>query len=144
MPRSSAKPSALDVVKTGGTAFEQATDLTAAAAAVSFDWRSTEPVFDAVREEVDELREAWDAGSSQEIEHELGDVLLATCNLARHLGVDPEAALMGALTRFESRFRELERTAHAQGHTLPALDPADLQERWQAAKRALATTGGGA
>jgi ATP diphosphatase len=101
-------------------------------------------VFDAVRAELAELDEAHRAGDPTAVHHELGDVLLAVCNLARHLGVPPTAALDAANARFARRFRTLEAAVHADGLRVGQLPLPELEERWQAAKRVLAKQGEGA
>ena len=121
-----------------GSALSRAVALSAAAAEVGFDWPAPAPVFDAVQSEVSELLEAFDAEDPSAIRHELGDVLLAVCNLARHLGVPPDEALAEANDRFTARFTTMESIAAAEGAPLASLSTADLEERWQAAKRLLA------
>ncbi len=120
------------------SALSRAVALSAAAAEVGFDWPSPAPVFDAVQSEVTELLEAFDAGDPSAIRHELGDVLLAVCNLARHLSVPPDEALGEANDRFTARFSMMESTAAAEGAPLESLSTGELEERWQAAKRLLA------
>jgi ATP diphosphatase len=66
--------------------------------------------------------------------HEVGDLLLAASNLARHLGVDPEAALQQANRRFESRYARMEALAGAQGRRLAEFDLDQLEEFWRQAK----------
>jgi len=135
-------PSALHDAERPRSALALAVSLSAAAAEVGFDWPSPAPVFDAVREELDELSEAVNETDEAAVRHELGDVLLAACNLARHLGVPPEAALRAATQRFEDRFRLMESTAHAERAALHAMGPDELEQRWQAAKRTIRAGGG--
>lgn len=66
------------------------------AASHGFDWPEAEPVFDKVREELDEVHEAWRSGDQAHIHEEVGDLLLVAVNLARHLKVNPEIALRDA------------------------------------------------
>ncbi|MEZ4386484.1 MAG: nucleoside triphosphate pyrophosphohydrolase [Candidatus Krumholzibacteriia bacterium] len=104
------------------------------AAEVGFDWPDLDGVWDKLREEEAELREAAASGDQDAIEHELGDVLFAWANLARKLGVHPDVALRRANARFRGRFHDIE----AQfGHDRQALTRAGLpalEAAWQAAK----------
>jgi len=75
---------------------------------------------------------------AEAVEDEMGDIFLAMVNLARHLGVDAEAALRQANRRFEDRFRLMETAAKRDGSHLSEESLARLEERWQAAKRELA------
>ncbi|MFT6762796.1 MAG: hypothetical protein ACJAXA_001447, partial [Candidatus Aldehydirespiratoraceae bacterium] len=70
-----------------------------------------------------------------EIASELGDLLFATVNVARHLGVDPELALRAATDKFRTRFEGVERLAAAQGIDLKAVDIAVLDKLWDSVKR---------
>jgi len=81
------------------------------AARVGFDWNATGPVIDKIEEELRELRAELEAGAidRDRVEDELGDVLFAVANLARHCKVDPEAALRSTNDKFERRFRYIER-----------------------------------
>ena len=98
------------------------------AATVGFDWRRPEDVMKKVDEEFGELREAVEDGVTAKIEEEMGDVLLAMANLARHVGVEPEAALGRATRKFSQRFAALEQ--HFQERRVPLRDvPMDDMER---------------
>ena len=89
-------------------------------------------VLDKVREE---LQEFESARSTEELEHELGDVLAAIVNVGRKLNIDTEGALRQASARFRDRFSYMERTAAEQGRSLEDM-PLDRQEElWQEAKR---------
>ena len=93
-----------------------------------------------VDEELGELAEAVSEGDSAAIESEVGDIFLAMVNLARHLGVDAEAALRHANRRFEDRFRLMETAAERDGSHLSEESLERLEKRWQAAKRELAAS----
>jgi len=97
------------------------------AASVGFDWPSPEPVYEKVTEELDEVR----ADPSDE---EIGDLLFAVVNLARHLGVDPEAALRGATAKFRDRFRGVEALAAERGVDLAAAGLPLLDSLWDEVK----------
>lgn len=100
---------------------------------VGFDWTEAEPVFAKVEEELAELRAAGDDPQARTAE--LGDLLFAVVNLARHLGVDPELALGLATDSFMARFRSMESACVDQGVALRDLSSAALEERWEQAKR---------
>jgi len=103
---------------------------------VGFDWPDADGPRAKVDEELREFDEARRAGDRGEMQRELGDLLFATVNLARKLGLDAEQALRDATDRFARRFGHLEGTLAAQGRTV-ADAPADEQDRlWEAAKRA--------
>ena len=121
--------SALDGVPVGMPALERAAKLGRKAAAVGFDWPEPSPVLDKISEEISELRVAMSAADPDAIEAELGDVLFAIVNLARHLNVDPELALIRTIREFVRRFREMEKAGSLQG-----LDMEELDARWEAAK----------
>ena len=122
------RTSQLDGVPTGMSGLTRAEKLQNRAAQVGFDWDSPGPVFDKVREELDELSGAEDPES---VAHEVGDLLFASVNLARHLGVDPEVAMRRAGDRFEARLRQMEQEGSLEGLSLEELDA-----RWESAKRA--------
>ena len=122
--------SALDGVPAGMPALERAAKLGRKAAAVGFDWPDPGPVFEKISEEVDELRAAVAAGDSEAVQAELGDLLFAVVNLARHLKLDPELALTRTIREFIRRFQEMEKAGSLDG-----LDLAQLDARWEAAKR---------
>lgn len=105
------------------------------AAGVGFDWPNLAGVRAKVTEELDELDEATVARNQAAIGEELGDLLFATANLARHLGVDPEDALRAANNKFARRFKAVEDTLEASGDTWSDLTLADMEERWQRVKR---------
>lgn len=120
---------ALDGVALGLPALQRAEKIQKRAARTGFDW----PDPAGPRAKIDEeLREIGEANTDAERLDELGDLLFATVNWARHLGVDAEAALRQATAKFERRFREMERLSdHFATLSL------DKQEAlWQRAKRA--------
>lgn len=101
------------------------------AAAVGFDWPGAEPVFAKVAEEMAELGAAGDAEARID---ELGDVLFAVVNLARHLRVDPEIALARANDKFAARFRAVEGMVAARGGDMRSMTLAELDAVWDEAK----------
>lgn len=128
--------SLLDDVPQALPALSRSVKLQKRAARVGFDWPEALVVVDKLREELDELLEAMSEDDPQHIADELGDVLFAATNLARHLGVDPEAALRGANGRFEWRFRFIEQALRADGRSPEGCSLDELEALWAAAKRA--------
>jgi len=123
--------------------WQRALKLQKRAATVGFDWPSVEPVLDKLHEEIDEVRVELDALHRGEedadrvrarLQDEIGDLLFVVANLARHVKVDPGAALRGANAKFERRFRRMEQLAAAEGRTLEG-QSLDAQDRyWERAK----------
>ena len=101
-----------------------------------FDWPTVEPVFDKVREELQEVHEAWQANDQAHIQEEVGDLLLVVVNLARHLQVNPEMALRQATQKFTRRFNFIEQHINASGRELKACQLTELDSLWHAAKQA--------
>ena len=132
--------SVLDGVALALPALLRAEKLQKRAARVGFDWPDQAPVFDKVLEEVAELREAAAATESSKtadsaVSDELGDLLFACVNLARHLGVDPEAALRSANAKFTARFHHVEAALADSGRDAATLGLAELDRLWEVAKR---------
>lgn len=105
------------------------------AARAGFDWGEVGPVLAKIREELDELEVEIQAGASQQRQQdELGDILFACANLARHLDIDPEQAARGTNAKFERRFRYLESQAMAKGAQLADFDLEQQEAWWNEAK----------
>ncbi|MFL5208210.1 MAG: nucleoside triphosphate pyrophosphohydrolase [Microvirga sp.] len=121
-------------VPAGLPALARAEKLTRKAATVGFDWPDAAQVLGKIEEEVREVREALEAGSRGEIEDEIGDLLFAVVNLARHAGVDPESALRGANAKFERRFGAVEQALAAAGRTPADASLDDMEDLWVKAK----------
>jgi nucleoside triphosphate diphosphatase len=127
--------SVLDGVGTALPALTRAEKLQKRAARIGFDWPDAAPVFDKIDEELGELRAEIDArGDTGRIEDELGDVLFAVVNLARHVKVDPEQALRQAARKFERRFRALEAAIKSSGRSPADLTLDELEAYWRRAK----------
>jgi nucleoside triphosphate diphosphatase len=136
--------SVLDGVPQTLPAITRALKLQKRAATVGFDWGDPLAVLDKLEEELAEIREALAGGDAQQVQDETGDFIFAAVNLARHLKVDPEAAVRSTNRKFEQRFRVVESLCAAQGQPLtvagqenPAsrIDLQQLEAFWQEAKR---------
>jgi MazG family protein len=131
-------PSVLDGVPAGLPALTRAVKLQDKAARVRFDWPSLAPVLDKLKEELGELEEAIaNAGAGPDragIEEEFGDLLFVVANVARHLKIDPEAALRAANRKFTRRFHAIERKLAAAGRTPGQSTLAELDRLWDQAK----------
>ena len=101
---------------------------------MGFDWPDTAQVLDKLVEEAAELAEAKAQLGPDEIEEEMGDLLFVMANLARHLGVEPEAALRRANAKFTRRFGRIEGWLAAQGKTPAQSDLAEMDALWNRAK----------
>jgi nucleoside triphosphate diphosphatase len=131
-------PSALDGVSVAYPALMRAVKLQRRASRVGFDWAETAPVVDKIHEELGEVLAELSDGENvnpDAVEDEMGDLLFACVNLARHLGVDPETALRRTNAKFENRFRAVEQMLEADlGHGPEQASLEQMEERWVRAK----------
>ena len=132
--------SALDGVPSTLPALLKAQRTAEKAARVGFDWKDADGPREKIREEAAELDEAVaasaDTSLDPHVKEELGDLLFAVANLARHLEVDAESALEGTTAKFARRFRAVEAAAKAEGRDLKAMTLAEMDALWDAAKAA--------
>ena len=129
-----AKPGALDGVPLALPALSRAMKLQEKAGKVGFDWNDALAVLAKIREEVAEVEAEIAEGSAQAIKSEVGDLLFAAVNLARHLKVDPEAALRGANLKFERRFAHIESRLAERGRTPKSASLDEMERLWAEAK----------
>jgi len=108
------------------------------ASTVGFDWNDPRAVLAKLREEIDEVEAELDAGDAgrDRIGDEIGDLLFAVVNLARHTGTDPEQALSGTNAKFERRFAAIEAALARHGRTPADASLDEMEALWQAAKSA--------
>ena len=125
----------LDGVTQGLPALLRAYKLQSKAAKVGFDWPDVKGVWDKVQEELAELQEALASGDRAAAENELGDVLFALVNYARHQKIEPEVALNGTNNRFAKRFAHVESCVEASGKAWQDFSLAELDQFWDEAKR---------
>ena len=126
----------LDGIAAGLPALTRAVKLQNRAARVGFDWPSTDEVIDKITEEARELNEARETLSAEETFEEFGDLLFVIANLARHLKIDPEAALRAANAKFTRRFQSIEAELAARGKRPEDSNLAEMDVLWDAAKLA--------
>ena len=124
----------LDGVALGLPALTRAVKLQGRAARVGFDWPSTDEVLAKLAEEMAELTEARAQLSARAVEEEFGDLLFVMANLARHLKIDPEAALRAASRKFTRRFGRIEDWLAEAGKTPADSDLAEMDALWNRAK----------
>ncbi len=105
------------------------------ASSIGFDWPDTQGVRAKISEEMAEVSAAECSGNPADIQEEIGDLLFAVVNLARHLAVNAEQALAQANVKFETRFRVMEADATSAGEDFDKLGINALEARWQAAKQ---------
>ena len=127
---------ALDGVARALPALMRAEKIQKRAARVGFDWGSIGPVIDKIEEELGELRMELEARkvTQEKVADELGDVLFAVANLARHCKVDPEVALRATNDKFEKRFRYIERRLAEQDRKPADASLEEMEALWQEAK----------
>ncbi len=131
------RTSALDGIANSLPALKRAQKLGKRAAGTGFDWPDIKGVREKVDEELTELDETLRQQDAGRMAEELGDLLFAVVNLARHLKIDPEQALVSANRKFERRFRQMESDVGASDASLADFDIDALEARWQAAKEKL-------
>ncbi len=129
--------SVLDDIPLSMPALSRALKIQKRASNVGFDWSSLSPVLDKVDEELQEVRDAIASGDAAAISDELGDLLFATVNVARHLKLNPETALRAANIKFSQRFQCVEQQAQTQGMAISDCTEAQLDALWNLAKQTL-------
>ncbi len=126
----------LDDVPRALPALSRAVKLQKRASTVGFDWDSAPKVVEKIVEEAGEIAQAHAAGAGAEkIAEEFGDLLFAAANLARHMKIDPEAALRGANAKFTRRFKAIETALAAKGRTTAEASLEEMEALWQEAKK---------
>jgi tetrapyrrole methylase family protein / MazG family protein len=133
--------SLLDGVSSKAPALMEAHQLSTKAARVGFDWKTVEDIFDKLHEEIEELRAAItnhttlkDEATHTRVREEIGDLLFAATNIARHMHVEPEAALKLTNRKFRKRFSYIEATLYDQGKKFDDTSLDELEHIWQQAK----------
>ena len=127
--------SILDDIPGSFPALLRARKLQKRAATTGFDWPDSAGVRAKLDEELAELDAALASRDQGQVEDELGDMFFTLVNLARHLRCDPETCLRQANIKFEQRFRLMEKAVIADGKSLDAMKPEELEHYWQLAKQ---------
>lgn len=133
-PAPPGRPEALAGVPVALPALTRALKLQAKAGKVGFDWNDPLAVLAKIREEADEIEAEIRGGAGKKAAAEVGDLLFAVVNLARHLDADPEAVLRAANVKFERRFGAIERALAERGKTPKDSTLAEMDALWDAAK----------
>ena len=105
------------------------------AATVGFDWKELLPVLDKVDEEISELKEAVTLKDTENIKNEMGDVLFSLVNLSRFLHINPEEALRMTISKFETRFAQVEKELKKRGKSLTDSTLEEMDEIWNIIKK---------
>ncbi|MBO5906025.1 MAG: nucleoside triphosphate pyrophosphohydrolase [Kiritimatiellae bacterium] len=135
-----ARHSALDGVPAALPALLKAQRTQEKASRVGFDWKDAAGPMEKIAEELNELKAEVEVRASKKpidstrVKEELGDLLFAVCNLARHLGVDAESALELTNAKFSRRFRSVEAGAKEVGRDLKEMTLEEMDELWEKAK----------
>ncbi|MDT8312024.1 MAG: MazG nucleotide pyrophosphohydrolase domain-containing protein [Methylophaga sp.] len=127
-------PLFLDEVDAGQPALNYAVALQQAASSVGFDWSDITGIIDKIHEETDEVTAELAGADPTRIQDEIGDLLFAITNLARHLQIDPQRALQQTNQKFRQRFAFIEMQLQQQGKTLQDATLMEMDELWEAAK----------
>ncbi len=126
--------SVLDGVARALPALARAEKLQSRASRVGFDWGAPEPILDKIAEEIGELGAELATADKARITDELGDVLFAVVNLARHLDIDAEVALRGTNAKFERRFKYIEKMLLQGGRSPEDSTLDEMDALWTEAK----------
>jgi len=128
------RTSVFDGVASSAPSLSYAAKVQKRAAKLGFDWPDANGALAKIAEETDEVMHASQSGDRRATEDELGDLLFSVVNVARHLGVDPEVALRGAVSKFRRRFESVESLARVRGIDLQTSELATLDQLWDEVK----------
>jgi len=126
------KGSLLSGIPRGLPALLRAQKITRRAQSVGFDWEEAKGALEKIEEELRELKEAFEKGEN--LEHEIGDLLLSTVNFCRLVGIQAEEALHKACDRFVERFSYIEKKLKQQGKDLREVSLNEMDRLWNEAK----------
>ena len=110
------------------------------ASEVGFDWDRVEDVIAKLEEEIDELTEAINEGTPDDMENEIGDILFTVVNISRSVGVNPELALRRTNRKFSRRFRHMEKHVTESNRSFRSMNIDEMEQLWQNAKKSLKDT----
>ena len=134
LPARDTTPSLLNDVPTTLPGLTVAVKLQQKASRVGFDWNDPKAVLAKIREELGELEDEMPNADTDRLKDELGDILFAMANLARHLDIDPEAAIRSTNQKFRFRFAYIEENLKSHGKSLETATLDEMEALWQAAK----------
>lgn len=140
------RPSSLELVEylndipNSLSALTRADKIQKAVSQRGFDWTEIQGVLDKVREELEEVEDEIEQADSQRLQHEIGDLLFASVNVARHLGINPEQALGQANRRFSERYTLVAKSLAAKGRSLELgnsnnISSGEMEQAWSDAKK---------
>ena len=121
-------------IPSGLPALTRALKLQQKASKVGFDWNDPRAVLDKIKEETAEIERALDAADNAAVGDEIGDLMFALVNLARHLDIDADTSLRGTNAKFERRFAAIEAALARIGKTPPEATLAEMDALWDQAK----------
>ena len=130
-----APDSILDKVPKSLPSLMQAEKLQKKASKYGFDWENPEQVFKKLQEELNELHDAYKEKNKEHISEELGDVIFVLSRLATHLDISADESLRKVNNKFRRRFGYIEKSLKETGRTLETTTVAEMEEKWQEAKR---------
>lgn len=130
-----APESILDKVPKSLPSLMQAEKLQKKASKYGFDWDNPEQVFEKLQEELNELHDAYKEKDKEHISEELGDVIFVLSRLASHLDISADESLRKVNNKFRRRFGFVEKSLKETGKTLETSSVAEMEEKWQEAKR---------
>ena len=130
-----APDSILDKVPKSLPSLMQAEKLQKKASKYGFDWENPEQVFKKLQEELNELHDAYKEKNKEHISEELGDVIFVLSRLATHLDISADESLRKVNNKFRRRFGFIEKSLKETGRTLETTTVAEMEEKWQEAKR---------
>lgn len=134
LPPKPIKDSILDDVPNTFPSLAAGVKLQQKASKVGFDWNDPKAVIAKIREELDEVEAELEQNNKARLSDEIGDVLFAMANLARHLDIDPDTALRGTNQKFRKRFAYIEKNIGEAGYTLENASLDIMEELWIKAK----------
>ena len=127
--------SILNNINQSQSELKQAVEITETVAKIGFDWPSADGVIGKIQEELAEVyHEIVTHGPSERMQDEIGDLLFAVCNLARHLNIDPQTALQSTNKKFSRRFNYIEKQVSIKNKLLTDCSLSELDELWNQAK----------
>ena len=129
-----AKTSLLNAADKQLPSLRYAVELQKTAASIGFDWPHIDGVIAKIHEELDEVAAELDDTNPEKLQEEIGDLLFAITNLARHLNVDPEQAIEQCNQKFLRRFKYIETQISQQGKSMQTASLDELDALWDEAK----------